>query len=128
LPIGRVAGGKITDDGQYLLLQTVQSDGQDIILALQREQLMPLVDMAALGFAQSNKALNVPSEQMAAFDVSWWEIGFDKATQRAVLSLTFGAGGRLDFLLAKGMPEQLFETLQAHVGQTLAEKPNKPLN
>ena len=53
--IGRIAGAKLTDDGQHLLVQTFQPDGQGVVFALRRDQLMPLVDLAALGFTESNK-------------------------------------------------------------------------
>jgi hypothetical protein len=125
-PLGRIAGAKTTDDGQVMLLQTIQPDGQETIFGVPCDQLLSLVDMAALGLLQSNKATNVSSEQKTAFNVSWWEIGFVPLTKDVILSLTFGAGGRLDFRLATGMPEQILETLRVHLGQGTSEKENKP--
>ena len=88
-PLGRIVGAQTTDDGKHMLLQTLQANGQETVLAVNRDQLMPLIDLTALSFTQSNKILDVPTEQKAAFNVTWWEIGFDPTTNNVVLSLTF---------------------------------------
>ena len=70
IPIGRVAGSQTTGDGQHFLIHMSQPDGQEIVLAFPRERLMQLVDVAALGFIQCNKILEVPLEHKTAFGVS----------------------------------------------------------
>ncbi len=128
VPIGRIKGGELTEDGQHLLIRTVGPDGKEMLLAVDRDQLLPLVDMAAFGFTQGGKTLKVPQERKFSFDVSWWELSFERDSRRAVLSLTFGAGGRLDFRLAAAMPEQILETLQAHIAPPAPKRSSSPLN
>jgi hypothetical protein len=128
VPIGRITGGDLTEDGQHLLVRTVAPDGKEVVLALHREQMLPLVDMAAFGFTKGGKTLKVSPDLKFSLEVSWWELSFERDTGRAILSLTFGAGGRLDFRLAPAMPEQILETLQAHFAPPAPRRPGKSVN
>lgn len=124
IPINEISGAMVTEDGQKMLLKFVQANGNDLILAIPRDQFLNFVDMAALSQKQSDDILKIDPNIKSAFHVKWWELGFDKTTKTAVLTLTFGAGGKLSFRLSENMPKDILETLQAYVGNTVPQKPD----
>lgn len=126
--ISRIDGGQISDDGNFLLLKMTQADGSEIVLAIPSSQMTSLVDMSALGLAQAHKIKNPLSQEKVAYKASWWELGRDQPTESVILSLTFGAGGTLNFILPQPMPQAILDTLQVMLGQsnppTPTTKPN----
>lgn len=125
LSIAQVAGSLVSDDGQHMVLRLVQADGADVPIAIPRGEILKLAEAAAVSHAQSDKALNVDPNQKDAFHVTWWELGFDESSGTAVLTLTFGAGGKLSFALSGNMPRDLLETLQVHVGSATPTPPER---
>jgi len=126
--IGQITGVMSSDDGNHVLIRTEPSPGIESVFALKRDQLCNLIDLLALGHMQCRKIHGVPLEQRDVYATTWWEIGFDPASGVAILSLTFGAGGRLDFALPGAMPMQILETLRAHLEPSTSQTHEKPLN
>ena len=126
--VERIVGSQITDDGTCLLIKIALGTGQETVLAFPRDQLMPLVQMAALGRVQSDKILRVSPDDKEALEVRWWELGQVPQTDQGYLSLTIDPGGRLDFILGKVMVKAIHETLQAHLGPSTAPEQKNPMN
>ena len=123
----KIEGSTVTDDGHVFVLRLAMADGTENLIAFPRDQVPNLAELAALGIAQSDKILKVAPEAKGAFTVSWWTLGRDQKTGQVVLSLTFGAGGRLGFLLPNPMPEHIHETLGVMLEKSTPEKPGTPL-
>jgi hypothetical protein len=116
--IATIEAGRVTDDGTALLLKVRQPDGRELILALPAAQLTALVDMAAMGHTECRRLAGVDPDQREAYATTWWELARDQASSSVILSLTFGSGGRLDFLLDGRMPAQMLETLEVLTGRS----------
>ncbi|MDD4616148.1 MAG: hypothetical protein PHW76_03405 [Alphaproteobacteria bacterium] len=122
--IREISGSQVTEDGQNMLIKTIQSDGNELILAIPRSEILKLADVSALSQKQSDEILKIDPAIKPVFRVSWWELGFDKSTGTVMLTLTFGAGGKLSFQLWGDMPKALLDTLQVHVGGNTLQKPD----
>ncbi len=116
--IARIDAGRVTDDGGTLLVKARLADGQGIVLAVPADQLIALVDLAAMGHTQCKRLAGVSEDQREAYTTRWWELARDESTGSVILSLTFGSGGRLDFLLSDMMPAQMLETLEVLTGKS----------
>jgi hypothetical protein len=114
--VTKVEGAKVTRDGFYMLLKLSVLGNPPTVMAFPYDQLFGLADMAALAIAESAKARKANPYERSPYTVSWWELSRHAMTGQAILSLTFGAGGRLDFLLPDPMPLYMHETLGALLG------------
>ncbi len=123
----KVEGSMTTDDGQHMLLKLTMADGAENVIAIPRDQIAALVDLAALGILQSETAVKADPTTRAAFRASWWELAVDAQSGQTLLSLTFGAGGRLHFLLPSPMPAHIHETLGVMLGKSTPETPGTTL-
>lgn len=128
IALGQVIGGKPTDDGNFVLIQAGEATQGGAVFAIARDQLCNLIDLLALGHMQCRAIHGVPAERRDVFTTTWWEMGFDPTNNQAILSLTFGAGGRLDFALPGQIPQQMLETLRAHLEPSTTQRPGTPLN
>ena len=128
IPLGQITGGQPTDDGTHVLIRAEQSSGAEIVIAVADEELGKLISACATGHMDCRKIRGVPLAQRDTFTVTWWELGFDPTNKAVVLSLTFGARGRLDFSLPGRMPMEILETLRSHLEPSTPETPDKPLN
>jgi hypothetical protein len=123
----KVEASTVTDDGEHMLLKLTMADGAENLIAFPRDQIPSLANLAALSISQSEAAVKAEGEPAPAFVVSWWELGVEKESGRVVLSLTFGAGGKLRFLLPHPMPAHIHETLGVMLGKSSPETPGAPL-
>jgi hypothetical protein len=128
IPMGQITGGQTTDDGKHALIRTEQSPGVEAIFAIADDQLRKLVSLCATAHMDSRTIRGIPAEQRDIFTVRWWELGFDPANKRAVLSLTFGERARLDFAFPGRMPGDILETLKAYLEPSTPPKPDRPVN
>ena len=93
--ITKVSGSLVSDDGQQMALKLLQPDGTDLVLAIPRYEILNLVDVAAHARSQSDKILKVDPKTSVGHRVIWWDLAIDDTTNQVVLTLTFGAGGKL---------------------------------
>ena len=126
--IGKIEGVDVALDGQHAIIKTLDAEGSERFFAIGRDNFLILVEALAIAHTRSCKILNEGDETISAYTATWWDIGEDTATKQVVLSLTFGAGGKLSFLLPGPMPGAILETLQVRLGQSIVPKPDKPLN
>jgi hypothetical protein len=115
--IETVIGSIVSEDGQHMLLKVRVPSGNEPVLAIPIEEATSLIDLAADALTQSDKVAGRGYENRRAFTAAWFEVGRDRSSGQATLSLTFGAGGVLTFLLPGSMPQQIHETLAAMDGE-----------
>ncbi len=120
IPVSKIEAGLTSGDGKSFAIKVAQPNGTELSFELPTSELMALVDMAAVGHAQSRKLQQVNPNWKEFFKTSWFELSQDKATGLIILSLTFGAGGTLSFSLPEHMPEQIVETLHTLMGKSPA--------
>jgi len=113
IPVQAIVGMKTADDGQNLILQLADTAGTAFHLAIPREQLLAFVDVAALSKEQGDKILKIDPNQRDAFKVETCEMSF-QPNKSLVLTLTFGMGGKLSFLLEGDIPPVMLEALRTH--------------
>jgi len=123
----KVEGSTVTDDGQQMLLKLTMANGAENVIAIPRDQILSLANLAALAITQSDAAVKAQVEPAPAFVVSWWELGVEKESGRVVLSLVFALGGKLRFHLPHPMPQYIHESLGVMLGKSSPEKPGMPL-
>ena len=124
IAVTSITGMMVTDDGNHMLLRVSQADGQELVVALPQDQLLSVVDMAALAQEQCQKIQREDSSNRGVFQTSWWELGQDIESGAVILSLKFGAGGRLHFSLPGPMPSAIYETMGVMLG-LLPQSANK---
>ena len=125
--VTKVLGTMISSDRRYLLVHVDQSPGEPVWLSFPIDQAGNLAEAGGAGIAAI--APNVMDDgEKPSFDVSWWELGKEVASDAMVLSLTFGKGATLHFRLLPPMPRAILETLQAalqgHTAPTLGTQLN----
>lgn len=121
--IAQVVEGYQGAGGQDFTVRAVQPDGQELDVTVPQNQLRPLIEVAAAGFTLNNATQGIAQDAKFPFDISAWDIALDKTTNRTTLSVTIATGGRLDFALAPGMPEQMLHRLQAMLASAGPVKP-----
>lgn len=124
--ITQVSGSLVSDDGQQMALKLLQPDGTDLVLAIPRDEILNLVDVAAHARSQSDKILKVDPKTSVGHRVIWWDLAIDDTTNQVVLTLTFGAGGKLAFLFGKDGAQRMLEALQVCLGSTTPPVPTGP--
>lgn len=113
--VRELLGSLVTADGQHMGLKLGLADGSEQTLAIPRSEILKLVELAALSQTQSDQVLGINPQERSAFSATWWELGFEKASKTAVLTLTLASGGKLSFQLPGNMPKAILEALQVHV-------------
>ncbi len=115
-------------NGQLFAIKLRLLDGAELILAFPLDVLPGLVEMAALGQAVMAKQQGVPDNVRTPHTVSWFDLRVAEGGTPFLLSLTFGAGGRIDFALPGIMPNTMSEVLLTMLGQSTPPPPKASLN
>ena len=111
---------QVSQDEDALLLLALQHSSSELVISVPFGQLFKLIDLTAAGRIALRKLAGADSNRREAHLVSQWEWSKDMQTGKVYLSLTFGAGGRLDFRLPDAMAESMLEGLQVLMEQTSA--------
>jgi len=111
--IKAVTGSVLTEDGQFMLLEVEQPDGNQVVLAFPRDQLFGLLDMTAVSITEASACDGSPADETMAFNSSRLEVGTDPEGGSPVLSVTFGSGGVLSFQMAPSSARRMLEALSA---------------
>ena len=115
LAVDKVLGVETSIDGEQVMIN-IRSLGQDVHLTIPADQAAVLCDLAAKGGQDAARQKNKDPNIRPSFNVAWFEFGrvsdggLDDG--KLALSLTFGSGGTLTFILPDGMPEQMMAQLQ----------------
>lgn len=122
--IESIAGAQVTDDGKTVLLCLKLPGDVEGLLALPVTEALRLVDATCGSIAAASKKIQ-GGKTVFATQATWFELGRD-AAGTAVLTMTFGSGGKMSFALPGQMPEQMFEVLGTMTGLAIPPKPDKP--
>jgi len=104
-----------TEDGGRILIRMKLLRGEDAVLSLPSSEAVTLIDVTAAANAQSD--MITEATELPAAGVSWFELGEVEGDDDLFLTLTFGSGGRLTFVLRRDMASQLAAALHARLAQ-----------
>lgn len=110
--IGSLTRSTVTTDGHHVVLQSRTVDGDDITLAVTREQVGELIDHLTLGASRIEEIVREGQCLRAA--VGWWNSAVDRDSGKLALTLTFGQGGALCFDFSEPMGRALLCALRGY--------------
>jgi len=113
--IDRIVGSTISADGDHMLLQLRTTEGSDMALALECNQIGELIDHCAQAGTESQRIVHAGPDSSAM--VNWWNSAIDRASRQFTLMLTFGRGGTLSFDFSEHMARALLGTLHTLYGR-----------
>ncbi len=102
-----------TEDGERILIRMKLLRGEDAVLSLPSSEAVTLIDVTAAANAQSD--IITETAELPAAGVSWFELGEVEDGDELFLTLTFGSGGRLTFVLQRDMASQLAAALNTRL-------------
>ena len=109
--IDGVAGSAVTEDGHHMALTLREPSGDLLTLGVPGEEVPHLIDRAARALSDRERILRPDAEGSARFLTTWWNLSRHDQEGGLVLSLTFGTGGALSFVLTEDMAARLKDTL-----------------
>ena len=118
--IESILASMATTDGRHAVLQARTVDDHVIALGVASEQLANLIDHCAFSHAQGEKARRSGLDLKTA--ASWWNGSLDRDTGDFTLTLTFGKGGTMSFVLTELMAKALLVTLRGHYDRGAANQ------
>ncbi len=118
--IESILGSVATTDGRHAVLQARTTDDHVIALGVASEQLANLIDHCAFSLAQCENARRSGLDLKAA--ARWWSGSLDRDTGDFTLTVTFGKGGTMSFVLGELMAKALLVTLQGHYDRGAANR------
>jgi hypothetical protein len=113
--IDEVITSAMTEDGRHMALTLRDSAGSLVTLGLPSEKMSRLVDCSAAALSQRKRIVRSNDDARAMFAITWWNLFPDAREGGFVLSLTFGIGGSLDFVLTEHIAACLMDTLSCHL-------------
>lgn len=114
--IDEVAMSAVTADGRHMVLTLRDCRGNLMTLGFPGGEVPQLIDHAAYALSERSRVLRADGEGAGRFAATWWNLAREEQGDGFVLSLTFGAGGSLDFALTRHMAGSLLDTLVCHLG------------
>ncbi len=102
------------------MVKLANPDDSELILAIPPEEMRRLIDVAADNMEKCRKLVGHPKNPYA-FHSDWYEVGRNVDNGEAVLTLTFGSGGKLAFHFGATMATGLAEALNAVAGIPLRD-------
>jgi hypothetical protein len=105
-----------TEDGERILIRMKLLRGENAVLSLPASEVVTLIDVTAAANAQSD--IITSTTELPATSVSWFELGEVENGDDFFLTLTFGSGGRLTFVLQRDMASQLAAALHSRLAQS----------
>ena len=113
--IDRIDHSLVSENGDHLVLALTDTDGERLTLGMPCERLPELIDRSARALADSERVLRRGWVLRPQLDVTWWNLSRDEGREALLLSLTFGAGGTLNFALPYRMASVLQNGLEEHL-------------
>ncbi len=106
----------MTADGNHLALTLRERSGGFLTLGVPGEAVPHLIDRAARALSDRERILRPDADGSARSAATWWNLTRNDQAGGFVLSLSFGMGGALSFLLTEDMAARLRDTLCCHIG------------
>jgi hypothetical protein len=119
--IDEITTSAATEDGRHVAFTLRDSSGNFVTLGLPSEKIPCLIDHAACALSEWERIVRPRGNGTRRFAVTWWNLLRNDRDGGVVLSLTFGGGGSLDFVLTGHMALCLMDTLRRH---TIADTEN----
>ena len=114
--IAEVANAAVTADGHHVALTLREPSGGFLTLGVPGEAVPHLIDRAARALSDRERILRPNADEGARFAATWWNLVRHEQARGFVLSLSFGTGGALSFVLTDDMAARLRDTLCCHIG------------
>lgn len=114
--IAEIADAAVTEDGRHMALTLRELSGGFLTLGVPGEAVPHLIDRAARALSDRERILRPDPDGSARFAATWWNLMRNDRAGGFVLSLSFGTGGALSFVLTEDMAARLRDTLCYHVG------------
>lgn len=102
-----------SEDGGRIRIRMKLLAGEDAVLSLPSSEAVTLIDVTAAANTQSE--IITENAELPAAGVSWFELGEVEGGDELYLTLTFGSGGRLTFVLQRDMASQLAAALHTRL-------------
>ena len=112
LGIAQIHGGGPITAGELFMIKVSQPNGEEVMLSFRPEQLPVLVELAAMGHTQCKEMAGANPSERFAYKAAQWEVAKDPLSNSILLTLGFGTGGRLSFVLPSPMPLEISEALR----------------
>jgi hypothetical protein len=103
-----------TNDGCHVVLQLRTADGDEVNIAIPREQVGEHIDHLAFGASRTEEIIRHGQHLRSA--VTWWTSSVDRGTGSLALTLTFGQGGTFCFEFTEHMAKALLTSLCGFYG------------
>jgi hypothetical protein len=113
--IDHITRSVVTEDGRHMVLAMRDTEDNEIALGIPSEQITKFIDFWARALSDSEQILHPGAAPQARIPVTWWNLFCGDPNGGFVLSLTFGSGGSLSFVLSQHMTSALRDTLMAHL-------------
>ena len=110
--IESILGSVATTDGRHAVVQARTADDLVIALGVAHEELEHLIDHFAFSHAQCERTRRSGLDLKAT--AYWWNGRLDRASGEFTLTLTFGKGGTMSFVLTDLMARALLANLRGH--------------
>lgn len=114
--IEEVTDAAVTADGHHMALTLREPSGGFLTLGVPGEAVPQLIDRAARALSDRERILRPDADGSARFAATWWNLMRHDQARGFVLSLSFGTGGTLSFVLTEDMAARLRDTLCRHIG------------
>ncbi len=115
--IAEVADAAVTADGHHVALTLREPSGGFLTLGVPGEAVPHLIDRAARALSdQGTDPAPQCRRRRTSFAATWWNLVRHEQARGFVLSLSFGTGGALSFVLTDDMAARLRDTLCCHIG------------
>ncbi|HUN42052.1 MAG TPA: hypothetical protein VMU81_17330 [Acetobacteraceae bacterium] len=116
-----VTNAAVTEDGRYMALTLREPSGMSFTLGVPGEEIPHLIDRTARALSDRERILRPDGN--AKFVATWWNLIRQGDEGSFVLSLTFGTGGALSFVMTDDMVARLQDTLSCLAGSAAANGP-----
>jgi hypothetical protein len=110
--IDEISTSAVTEDGRHVAFTLRDSLGNFMTLGLPSEEVPNLIDHAACALSEKERIVRPDGDGSGRLAITWWNLIRNDRAGEFVLSLTFGAGGSLDFVLTEHMAASLKDTLR----------------
>jgi hypothetical protein len=125
IPVRMIEGvthSAVTEDGHHMALTLREPSGDFLTLGVPGEEVPRLIDRAARALSDRERILRPDAVGSARFVATWWNLIRHRQEGEIVLSLTFGTGGALSFVLTDDMAARLRDTLCCLVGPAAPDR------
>ncbi len=111
IPIGKIEGSIVTDDGNHALFEFSTDKDEKVAIAVPTDQLPQLMLLASQAMGNAQKILQTDPKMKHIFQTMRWEIGALPGGQHVVLSFRVEGGSELSFQVGKTDAKKMRDAL-----------------